>query len=59
MNLPENLLVIYDSGGEELFCLDFSTLNEINEPTVVSFIPGQPLTSQKYETVSSDFRDFL
>ncbi|WP_243015124.1 SMI1/KNR4 family protein [Brevibacillus borstelensis] len=59
INLPQNLLVIYDSGGEEQFCLDFSNLNERNEPKVVSFIPGQPLTAQKYETVAEDFGDFL
>lgn len=56
---PENLIVIYDTGSEELFCLDFSKLNEMDEPKVVSFIPGQPLSSQSYETVANDFGDFL
>ncbi|RJX41644.1 SMI1/KNR4 family protein [Paenibacillus pinisoli] len=59
INLPDNLLVIYDSGGEELFCLDFSNVNEENEPPIVSFIAGQSLSTQKNETVASDFGDFL
>ncbi|AKG33934.1 SMI1/KNR4 family protein [Paenibacillus durus] len=59
INLPENLLVIYDTGGEELFCLDFSNLNKMNEPKVVSFISGQPLSAQRNETVANDFGDFL
>lgn len=59
IKLPPNLLVIYDSGGEELCCLDFSNLNEMREPRVVSFILGQPLTAQKFEIIADDFGDFL
>ncbi|MDV2884706.1 SMI1/KNR4 family protein [Alkalihalophilus pseudofirmus] len=49
-DLPANLLVIYDSGSDELFCLDFNQLDSIGEPKVVSFIPGVALDSQTYET---------
>lgn len=58
-NLPLNLLVIYDTGGDELFCLDFNKLNEEDEPAVVVFIPGIDLKYQKYEIIAEDFGDFL
>lgn len=59
INLPRNLLVIYDTGGEEYYCLDFNKRNKHNEPAVVSFIPGQELQAQKYEVIAEDFGDFL
>jgi antitoxin YobK len=59
INLPNNLLVIYDTGSEELFCLDFNQLDEKGEPKVVSFVPGIELESQKYEIIANDFGDFL
>ncbi|HDK7166204.1 TPA: SMI1/KNR4 family protein [Clostridium botulinum] len=58
-NLPLNLLVIYDTGGDELFCLDFNKLNEEDEPAVVAFIPGIDLKYQRYEIIAEDFGDFL
>jgi len=58
-NLPNNLLVIYDTGSEELFCLDFNNLDDKNEPRVVSFVPGMQLESQTYEIIANDFGDFL
>lgn len=59
INLPNNLLVIYDTGSDELFCLDFNQLDEIGEPKVVSFVPGIDLESQSYEIIANDFGDFL
>jgi len=58
-NLPNNLLVIYDTGSEELFCLDFNNLDDKNEPRVVSFVPGIQSESQTYEIIANDFGDFL
>lgn len=57
--LPSNLLVIYDTGSEELFCLDFSKLSSEGEPAVVVFVPGVDLEYQKYEVISGDFGEFL
>lgn len=59
INLPNNLLVIYDTGSDELFCLDFNQLDEKGEPKVVSFVPGIDLESQSYEVIANDFGDFL
>lgn len=59
INLPNNLLVIYDTGSNELFCLDFNQLDEKGEPKVVSFVPGIDLESQRYEIIANDFGEFL
>jgi antitoxin YobK len=58
-NLPKNLLVIYDTDGDELYCLDFNQINTFNEPAVVSFILGQELHAQNYEIIAEDLGDFL
>lgn len=58
-NLPSNLLVIYSTGSDEIFCLDFNKLNLHSEPTVVVFVPGIDLIHQTYEVISEDFGDFL
>ena len=59
INLPKNLLIIYDTGSDELFCLDFNKSREKEEPKVVSFVPGVELESQTYEITANDFGDFL
>ena len=58
-DLPMNLVVIYEEGSGELFCLDFNSLNEEKEPMVVSYMPGESNKNQKYEKIADDFGDFL
>lgn len=57
-NLPNNLLIIHDTGSDEVFCLDFNKIDN-NETKVVSFFPGVDLDKQKYEIIANDFGDFL
>lgn len=59
INLPNNLLVIYDTGSDEIFCLDYGRLDDTGEPRVVSFVPGVDLENQTYEIIANDFGDFL
>lgn len=59
VDLPMNLVVIYETGGDELICLDFNNLNEEQEPVVVAYIPGENNKNQKYEKIADDFGDFL
>lgn len=59
INLPSNLLIIYHTGGEEIFCLDFSKLNKSNEPAVVSYAIGVDLEFQAYEVIANDFGEFI
>lgn len=54
-----HLLVIYDTGEDELFCLDFNHVGNKKEPKVVSFIPGISLENQQYKVIANDFGDFL
>ncbi|WP_316569312.1 SMI1/KNR4 family protein [Neobacillus sp. YIM B06451] len=58
-NLPNHLLVIYDTGMGELICLDFKKINEVGEPQVVSYFPGFDLDKQDFTVVAHDFGDFL
>lgn len=59
IDLPLNLVVIYEEGSGELFCLDFNCLNEEKEPVVISYVPGEDNVNQKYEKIADDFGDFL
>ncbi|WP_010531764.1 SMI1/KNR4 family protein [Lentibacillus jeotgali] len=59
IDLPNNLLIIYDTGSDGLFCLDYDQLDENGEPIIVSFTPGVELESQTYEIIANDFGDFL
>lgn len=54
VNLPKNLLVIYDA-NEVLCCLDYNC----DEPCVVEFVPGIDISQQKYNIVAKNFGDFL
>ncbi len=59
INLPSNLLIIYHTGGEEMFCLDINKIGRYGEPVVVSFIIGVDLEFQKYEVIANDFGEFF
>ncbi len=59
IGLPSNLMVIYDTGSGEIFCLDFNQINDANEPAVISFVPGVDLEKQTYEKIADDFGDLL
>lgn len=58
-NLPNHLLVIYDTGMGELFCLNFKKVNEMGEPNVITYIPGNDLDKQDLTVIANDFGDFL
>ncbi|WP_054950715.1 SMI1/KNR4 family protein [Numidum massiliense] len=58
INLPNNLLVIYDTGWGELYCLDFNSADK-GEPSVISYVPGIDQNQQINEVIANDFGDFL
>jgi len=58
-SLPNSLLVIYDSGSDDLFCLNFNNLNDTKEPRIVTYTPGVALKRQTYEVMADNFGDFL
>lgn len=55
VNLPKNLVVIHDTGGGELFCLDTSAPNV----RVVAYAIGYDLEVQTYEIIANGFGEFL
>ncbi|SFL73543.1 SMI1-KNR4 cell-wall [Gracilibacillus orientalis] len=59
ISLLNNLLIIYDTGSAEIFCLDFSQLDHKREPKVVSYIRGVESKNQTFETIANDFGEFL
>lgn len=59
IDLPHNLLIIYHTGFEEFFCLDFSQKDTNGEPPVVAFVPGVDNDKQQYEVIAKDFGGFL
>lgn len=58
-NLPNHLLVIYNTGMGDLYCLNFKELNEDGEPNIVGFIPGVDIVEQEFTQIANDFGDFL
>ena len=59
VNLPQNLLVIYHSGGEEMFCLDINKTGKDAESMIVSYVTGIDSKYQTYEIIAEDFGEFL
>jgi antitoxin YobK len=59
IDLPHHLLIIYHTGFEEFFCLDFSQQDTYGEPPVVAFVPGVDNDKQQYEVIAKDLGDFL
>jgi len=58
-NLPNHLLVIYDTGMGVLYCLNFESVNEMGEPNVIEYIPGVEIDEQEFVSIAKDFGDFL
>ena len=59
VNLPLNLIVIYETGNGEMLCLDVNKLNKENEAPVVAYFPGIDNEYQTYEKIADDFGNFL
>lgn len=59
LEIPNNLIVIYFTGGEEYFCLDTAKMNDEMECPVVSYGIGNEISDNGLEIVFSNFSDFL
>lgn len=59
VNLPSNLIVIYHTGREEIFCLDTDKSGKQGESALVSYVIGVDSKHQTYETIANDFGEFL
>ncbi|MGG2091467.1 SMI1/KNR4 family protein [Bacillus sp. S13(2024)] len=58
-NLPQNVLVITDTGMGEWYCLDFNQCNAEGEPLVITYDSGLEPDEQKYDRIANNFGDFL
>lgn len=54
INLPNNLIIVYHTGGDEVFCI-----NVEDKAKIVSFVLGIDLEFQEYEVIAEDFGEFL
>ncbi|WP_078393756.1 SMI1/KNR4 family protein [Shouchella patagoniensis] len=58
-NLPRDLLIIYDTGAGELYCLKYLDSHLNKEPIVVNYFPGYSLQNQPYKIIANDFGELL
>lgn len=58
-SLPTEMVVIYNDGMGDLFCLDCHLKNGQDEASVVTFQPGFPAHDQHSERIADDFGSFL
>ena len=59
LKIPNNLIIIYFTGGEEYFCLDTSKMNDEMECPVVSYVIGNEIGVNELEIVFCNFSEFL
>lgn len=59
LKIPNNLIIIYFTGGEEYFCLDTSKMNDEMECPVVSYVIGNEISVNELEIVFCNFSEFL
>lgn len=58
-NIPNSLLIIYHTGGDEVFCLNFNNINNQGDPNIISYIPGVQIEIKNCEIIYEDFGTFL
>lgn len=56
--LPNNLLVIYETGDGQLYCQDYNNI-ENAEPKIVLYTPGVGIDEQTFEIVANNFGEFF
>ncbi|RFA34211.1 hypothetical protein CAI16_12020 [Virgibacillus dokdonensis] len=59
VDMPHNLVVVYNTEMGELFCLNYNVLNGGNEPKITSYYPGFDNKDQRYEVLYNSFEEFL
>ncbi|TWH76381.1 SMI1/KNR4 family protein [Sedimentibacter saalensis] len=57
-NLPNNLVVIYETGDGDLYCQDYNNI-DATEPKIVAYSPGVSYPNQMYKVVAQSFGAFL
>lgn len=58
-NLPESLIVVYETGDGVYYSLDCSSRNDAGECPVVAWIPGVSKKGDRLEYIAEDYGQFL
>lgn len=59
VNMPKHLVILYNTGMGEMYCLNYKDLNENNEPKITSYFPGFSEDAQTDEVLYNNFGEFL
>ncbi|MBO0451876.1 SMI1/KNR4 family protein [Enterococcus sp. MJM16] len=59
IQMPKQLIILYNSGMGELYCMNFNELNKENEPQITSYYPGFSEEAQRNEILYDNFGSFL
>ncbi|ALS02149.1 hypothetical protein ATZ33_12385 [Enterococcus silesiacus] len=59
VNMPKHLVILYNTGMGEMYCLNYKDLNNNNEPKITSYFPGFSEDAQKNEVLYNNFAEFL
>ncbi|MBM7541150.1 SMI1/KNR4 family protein [Amphibacillus cookii] len=59
VNMPKHLVILFNTGMGEMYCMNYEDLNSSNEPKITSYFPGFSEDAQKNEVLYSNFGEFL
>ncbi|MGX7420035.1 SMI1/KNR4 family protein [Carnobacterium gallinarum] len=59
VNMPKHLVILYNTGMGEMYCMNYEDLNSDNEPKITSYFPGFSENAQKNEVLYDNFGGFL
>ncbi|MHC5229400.1 SMI1/KNR4 family protein [Enterococcus sp. LJL99] len=59
INLPKHLVILYNTGMGEMFCMNYKKLNSYDEPKITSYFPGFSEEEQTNEILYDNFGEFL
>lgn len=57
--MPNHLVILYNTGMREMYCLNYKDLNEKNELKIASYFLGFSKDEQKNTVLYNNFGEFL
>jgi hypothetical protein len=57
--MPKHLVILYNTGMGEMYCLNYKKLNSKNEPKITAYFQGFSEDAQKNEVLYNNFGEFL
>lgn len=59
VSMPKHLVIIYNTGMGDMYCMNFKDLNSENNPKITSYFPGFSEKAQENEVLYNSFGEFL